>query len=99
MRIHLIEVKCQNTNLRTGKALLYLLLMLILKLKDSYHSIGSRAANSVIVSNAAPAHTNSVIVSNAALAHRMDNKRKSFLFPRQYRDCFSQRINALAFRN
>ena len=56
MRIYLLGVKCQNTNVHTEKALLYLLLMLILKLKDSYHSIGSRAANSVpIVSNAASA--------------------------------------------
>ena len=58
MKIHLFGVKCQNTNLRTEKVLLYLLLMLILKLKDIYHSIGSRATNSVpIVSNinAAPA--------------------------------------------
>ena len=55
MRIHLFGVKYQNTNLHTEKALLYLLLMLILKLKDSYHFIGSTAANSVpIVSNAAP---------------------------------------------
>ena len=47
MRIHLFGVKCQNTNLDTEKALLYLLLTLILKLKDSYHSTGSGAANSV----------------------------------------------------
>ena len=55
MKIQLFGVKCQNTNLHTEKALLYLLLMLILKLKDNYHSIGSRAANSAIVSNAASA--------------------------------------------
>ena len=30
--------------------------------------------------------------------HRMD-KRKSFVFVRQYRNCFSQRINALVPRN
>ena len=55
MRIHLFGVKCKNTNLLTEKAPLYLLLMLILKFKDSYHSIESRAANSAIVLNAAPA--------------------------------------------
>ena len=31
---------------------------------------------------------------NCANSHRMD-KRKSFVFPRQYRNCFSQRIIAL----
>ena len=30
--------------------------------------------------------------------HRMD-KRKSFVIARQYRNCFSQRINALVPRN
>ena len=30
--------------------------------------------------------------------HRMD-KRKSFVFARQYRNCFSRRINALVPRN
>ena len=55
MRIHLFGVKCQNTNLHAEKVLLYLLLMLILKIRDSYHSIGSRTANTPIVSNAAPA--------------------------------------------
>ena len=55
MRIHLFGVKCKYTNLHTEKALSYLLLMLILKLKDSYHSILSRAANSKTVLNAAPA--------------------------------------------
>ena len=56
MRIHLFGVKCQNTNLHTEKVLLYLLLMLILELKDSYHSIEIGAENSVpIVSNTAPA--------------------------------------------
>ena len=56
MKIHLFGVKCQNINLHIEKALLHLLLMLILNLKDSYHSTGSRAVNSVpIVSNSAPA--------------------------------------------
>ena len=32
------------------------------------------------------------------LRHKMD-KRKSFAFPRQYRDCFSRRINPLLLRN
>ena len=31
-------------------------------------------------------------------SHRMD-KRKSFVFARQYRNCFSRRINALVPRN
>ena len=56
MKIHIFGVKCQNTNLHTKKALLYLLLMWTLKLKDSYHFTGSRAANGVpIVSNVASA--------------------------------------------
>ena len=55
MRIQVYRGKCQNTNLHTEKALLYLLLMLTLKLKDNYHSIVSRAANNAIVSNAASA--------------------------------------------
>ena len=55
MRIHLFGVKCTNTNSHTEKTLLYLLLILILKLKDSYHSIKSRSANGAIALNAAPA--------------------------------------------
>ena len=30
--------------------------------------------------------------------HKID-KRKSFVFPKQYRNCFSRRINALLLRN
>ena len=37
-------------------------------------------------------------VSKTVLILRMD-KRKSFVFPRQYRSCFSQRIIALLPRN
>ena len=38
------------------------------------------------------------ILDGILLKHRMD-KRKSVLFPRQYRNCFSRRINALVLRN
>ena len=55
MRCQLIGAKYKNTNSHTEKALLHLLLMLILKLKDSYLSIGSRASNGAIVLNTAPA--------------------------------------------
>ena len=38
------------------------------------------------------------IVTIIAQPHMMD-ERKSFVFARQYRNCFSQRINALVPRN
>ena len=37
-------------------------------------------------------------MSNLRWMHRMD-KRKSFVFARQYRNCFSQRINVLVLKN
>ena len=39
-----------------------------------------------------------IITDKQPLYHRMD-KRKSFVFARQYRNCFSRRINALVPRN
>ena len=38
------------------------------------------------------------LIVHPVFYHRM-NKRKSFVFARQYRNCFFQRINALVPRN
>ena len=39
-----------------------------------------------------------VLTFNEVAVHRMD-KRKFFVFPRQYTHCFSRRINAPVLRN